>query len=521
MRDDEIRRLLTDSNPWWRLAVSGSDPTAWAATHRAFKARSPHDLGYRASVLDDVKTGPIDGRLIVLAGPRRVGKSVALLEAALALCGRADLDPRQVIHVPCDQLTARDLRRVLTLAPDLTRSVDQQGRVPRAWLFDEVTQIRGWTATVKTARDGTDFGDDTVVLTGSCWVNGDDIASDLLTGRAGETEHRRLRVLLPMAFHDYLRVSGRGLPLLASIHPSSLQSEEARDLLDAARFDVDDYDFAWQEYLTCGGFPRAVAEQIRTGGVSKSYARDLVEWLNADVDPDAPQHSITALLAALEQRLSSPINARDTAQHLGYDTRPTFERRIERLSNAFAGLKCPQRHGDTGASISGSQSKYYLTDPLLAWLPRLLRAGAQQPDMTRLTEMTLGVTLARALEAGEEGRWNDGNTIGYTRTGTGNEIDLAPVPVATSSSTEMTVPIESKWVDDGWRSESLVLSAKYGRGIMATKSILDLEDPVWAVPAPLVALLLHSVCPIQARRLSLTSSDPADTCSPSGKGQHR
>jgi predicted AAA+ superfamily ATPase len=491
VRDDEIRRLLTEANPWWRNAAVGGDPTTWATGHRVLKAKNRHDLGYHASVLDDVKSEPIDGRLTVLAGPRRVGKSVALMEVALALCGRPDVDPRQVIHVPCDQLMARDLRRVLSLAPELTRSIDHKGRLPRAWLLDEVTQVRGWTATIKSARDGTDFGDDTVVLTGSRWVNGDDIASDLLAGRAGETEHRRLRVLLPMAFHDYLRVSGRGLSSLGPVHPSSLQSEEARQLLEGARFDVDAYDVAWQEYLTCGGFPRAVAEQLRGGGVSTSYARDLVEWLNADVDPEAPRDSITALLTALEQRLSSPMNARDTAERLGYDNRPTFERRIERLTQAFGGLKVPQRHGETGASIPGSQSKYYLTDPLLAWLPRLLRAGAPQPDMTRLTEMTMGVALARALEAGEEGRWNDGNTIGYTRTGTGNEVDLAPVPVATPSGTEMTVPIESKWVDDGWRSESLVLSGKYGCGIMATKSVLEMDDPVWAVPAPLLALLLQ------------------------------
>jgi hypothetical protein len=52
------------------------------------------------------------------------------------------------------------------------------------------------------------------------------------------------------------------------------------------------------------------------------------------------------------------------------------------------------------------------------------------------------------------------------------------------------VPIESKWVDSGWRGEARVIDGKYGRGIMATKSMLDLEGDVWAVPAPLVALLL-------------------------------
>ena len=54
-----------------------------------------------------------------------------------------------------------------------------------------------------------------------------------------------------------------------------------------------------------------------------------------------------------------------------------------------------------------------------------------------------------------------------------------------------TVPVESKWVDDGWRGEARVIDGKYGRGILATKSVLHTEGEVWAVPAPLVALLLR------------------------------
>lgn len=491
MRDDELRRLLTEANPWWRAVVAGSDTTAWASSHRVFRARTSYDLGHRATVLDDVKSEPIDGRLIVLAGPRRVGKSVALLEVALALCGRKDVDARQVIHIPCDELKARDLRRVLTLAVELTRSIDTESRVPRVWLFDEITQVTGWTAAIKVARDGTAFGEDTVVLTGSRWVKGADIAANLMAGRAGEiSDHRRLRILLPMSFREYLAVSRRNLPLLEPVGPVELQSITAKNQLEQVRFDVDAYDNAWQEYLTCGGFPRAVYEQIQNGGVSRPYARDLLAWLEADVEPDGTSESVSALLIALEKRSSSPLNATNTSEHLGYENRSTFERRLLRMTAAFAGLRCPHRDEQTGNPVMGSQSKYYLIDPILAWLPKHLRAGAEPPDMTRLTEMTLGVTLARAIEASEERRWLDEDTIGFTRTDSGNEVDLSPVPILTTSGNASSVPIESKWVDSNWRSEALVMTNKYHRGVLATKSILDLNDDVWAVPAPLVALLL-------------------------------
>jgi hypothetical protein len=138
--------------------------------------------------------------------------------------------------------------------------------------------------------------------------------------------------------------------------------------------------------------------------------------------------------------------------------------------------------------VANSQGKVYLVDPLLAWLPSRLRAGLVEPEMTTLTEMALGVTLARAVDALDEGRWVAGDTIGYIRTASGREVDLAPVP--SPSGPVRSVPIESKWVDSGWRSEAKVVEAKYAAGILATKSLLDLDHPTWVVPAPLVALLL-------------------------------
>ena len=131
-----------------------------------------------------------------------------------------------------------------------------------------------------------------------------------------------------------------------------------------------------------------------------------------------------------------------------------------------------------------------MADPLLAWLPSALSPGLARPTMPGLSEMALGVFLARAIDGQEEGRWVADDTIGYSRTSSGNEIDFSPVRVPTEEGSGLTIPIASKWVDDGWRREALVLEGRYGRGVMATKSILDLEHPIWAIPAPLVACLL-------------------------------
>ena len=202
MRDDELRRILADNNPWWRAAAAGIDPTAWVDGYRLLVQRRVHDLGYRSHVLEDIANGPVTDALVVLAGPRRVGKSVALLDTAAALCARSDLDPRQIIHVPCDGMRDRDLRRVLTLGREQTRSLDRDEPRRRIWLFDEISGVKGWTGVIKPARDATAFGDDTVVATGSRWVSTEDVAANLFAGRAGTGSSRRLRQLLPMSFRD-------------------------------------------------------------------------------------------------------------------------------------------------------------------------------------------------------------------------------------------------------------------------------------------------------------------------------
>ncbi|MCI1749221.1 MAG: AAA family ATPase [Acidipropionibacterium sp.] len=490
MRDDQISQGLREANPWWAAAALGTSPTAWTKSHRMLRERAKFDLGYRSTALADVATDRLDDKLIVLTGPRRVGKSITLIDTIAALCARDDIDPRQVIHIPADDFSAQDLARAFVLGRELTRSVDRPIARSRIWMLDEVSGIPGWTTTLKRLRDQTVVGDDTVVATGSRWIGADDITADLFAGRAGKGDHRRIRHVMPMSFRDFLLASGRELPTLSAVQLCDLQSTAARDALESVAFLIDCYDLAWQEYLRAGGFPRAVYEQVTTGAVSQSYLRDLEAWLIADLSEDERPDSVPLLLDALSSRATSPLNITGTANRLGYGSKDQFDRRIKRLISIFAVVRCPQRD-EHGASVAGAQSKYYLTDPLLAWLPARLRAGLREPDLPTLSEMMLGTSLALALDDEQEGRLTYGDTIGYARTDANKEVDFAPVAMPTAAGPRMTTPIESKWVSHGWRVEARVIENKYRAGILATRNILDLSKPAWAVPAPLVALLLR------------------------------
>ena len=450
-------------------------------------ARAAYDLGYRSGLLDDVADGPVDDKLVVLRGARRVGKSVLLKDTAARLCGRHEVDPRQVIYVPTDGMRASDLGRVAKLGRELTRSV---GNMRRVWLLDEVTGMRGWTQALKYLRDNTEFGADTVVCTGSSWDREAEVERDLLAGRAGTSTRRRSRILHPMSFRDVVLAAGREVPLPSALLPSALQSEAAQGVVESLEFFVNELDLAWQAYLSSGGFPRAVAEYHRTGEVGEAFLRDLAAWLHRDVDPEAGEDSVPRLLSEIERRCASPLNRRALANNLGYGSRQTADVRLIRLVRTHAAVWCHQVDND-GRRVAGAQSKLYLCDPLLAWLGSRLRAGLPRPDFSRLTEACLGTALARAVDALEPGRWEDDDSVGYLRTGGGKEIDFAQVAVLSPAGAALTVPIESKWVSSGWRAEARVIEGKLGAGVVATRTVLDLSHPAWAIPAPLVALLLE------------------------------
>jgi predicted AAA+ superfamily ATPase len=332
-------------------------------------------------------------------------------------------------------------------------------RIPRVWLLDEVSGVTGWTSVLKLALDNTAFGGDTVIATGSRWAADEDIEGNLLAGRPGTSPGRRTRLLLPMTFRNYLAASRPELARPAPVHVSDLQDPSTADVLDSVAFDLDGYDLAWQDYLTCGGFPRAVAEHTRTGAVSTAYLSDLRSWLRADVDPDRPQDSVPRLLDGISQRSTSPLNITAASTALGYPSLDIFVRRLNRLVSSHAAIWCPRREGEH--MVAGAQAKLYLTDPLLATLPSRLRPAG--PDMTRLTEMTIGVALARAVDDLEEGHWVTGDTIGYARTSGDREVDLGPVTVPSANGPVTTVPLESKWVEQGWKGEARTIDAKFGR----------------------------------------------------------
>jgi hypothetical protein len=306
-------------------------------------------------------------------------------------------------------------------------------------------------------------------------------------GRTGVEDPFRL--LLPMTFRDYLGATSAPIPLPERVTPDALRSDAARRAVASLEPFVDELDLAWQRFLECGGFPRAVGEAHHHGAVSNAFLFDLTAWLIGDVDAEAPLESVVRMLDELHRRTGAPINLRATAEALNL-SRARLDARLNRLIWTFGAFWCAQLGAD-GLQAPGSQSKLYLIDPLLARLPRLRDPSFPEADMTRQTEGQLAMELARSVDRLAPDRLIEQRAVLYARTSTGKEIDFAPVPVTVSEEQQYTSPLEAKWVSRGWRREALVLRGRYGAGVLATKDIVDLSGDVWAVPAPILALLLN------------------------------
>ncbi len=69
----------------------------------------------------------------------------------------------------------------------------------------------------------------------------------------------------------------------------------------------------------------------------------------------------------------------------------------------------------------------------------------------------------------------------YERTSTA-EIDFVGSTIG--------VPFESRYVERGWKSGSRALAARYGRGIVATRNVLDTDGDIWALPTSVLVWLL-------------------------------
>jgi hypothetical protein len=473
VNDGQLRRRLTDRSTWWRDSRwDREDPDLVDAADAPFV--------YEPQPLADLRPGG----LYVLRGPRRVGKSVEVKRAIAAVLARG-ANPRLVFFCACDGLSAQDVRRMIVVGQRDTATLSGD----RHWFLDEVTAVPGWAAVIKEMRDGDPtFRQSCVVLSGS---SARDLreATKALAGRRGEVTDSD-RLLLPMGFRSFCRAIGgfAGLPNTALRPKDLFTAAGERAISDLSPY-FSELDHAWQSYLRVGGFPKAVSDFVRSADVGEGFTTALWDVIAGDAFQSTAMSDgeVAAFLERLAIGIGAPLNASAVARDVGLGDHHRVEDRIDALGFALLGWRC-HRVGNRLPNLR-AREKFYFVDPLIARLPHLRDDRRHDPDASRLTEQQLGMLLLQAAGDPAPGALLEATTVMYERTPSRAEVDFV--------GPDLGVPFEAKYVDGPWRRAARTLKAQRRGGVLATRTVLELEDrgmadPVWAVPTGILAWLLRA-----------------------------
>jgi predicted AAA+ superfamily ATPase len=470
MKPGDLDVALRKTNLWWRK------PHGWESDDRDLRRAADAPYRHEARLLSDI----VPGGLYIMSGPRRVGKSVEVKRAISRLIA-GGVDPRRIIHASCEGWLASDLGALV----DRGRRIATRGvREPRFWFLDEITAVKGdWPNRIKWLRDNDPFGGDCVVLTGSS-ARGLGEATKALAGRRGGASKSNL-ILLPMGFKDFCRVIDIELPDTPQVRAKDFLRPETTVVIDELYPWSNELIDAWEIYLQTGGFPQAVEDFIRHGEVGPALVGSLWDVIQGEairsVQFSAGQTQ--SLLVQIVASMTTPLNFEGVARDLGA-TAATVARRVHELQEAFIVWPCHRE--EQGAPRLRARSKLYFTDPLLARLAHLRNPEAvRAPDLAKLSEQQIGLSLLRQREAAEPGSYTRFESVMYRRTATGGEIDFVGPWMG-------GVPFESKYVDGAWRREAQTARAAYdGAAVLATRSVVDRDGRAQAIPAPIVALMLE------------------------------
>ena len=465
MKPGTIQDRLTATNRWW------ADPQDWAKQDPDLIEVAEAPFHYTPRALANLTPGGLH----ILRGPRRVGKSVELKRAIGRLISHGT-DPRLIVHMSVDRWRASDLYGLVQAASQIT-----PGTKSRYWFIDEVTGVYGaWSAQIKWLRDNDPrFRTDTVVLTGSSSSKFREAVGDL-AGRRGKAADPD-RVLLPMGFASFLRSTfdGRLPPPIGPVQVSTLTPKRLRDTTFEMAPWLHMLANVWETYLQVGGFPKSVSIHCSSFPADSHFHRELLRVVSGDAFRTARLSDLqtNALLHRITKGIGSLANLSNIAREIDVATATAIQR-IDDLRESFIVWPAPREKNLQPALRA--QSKLYFIDPIYTQI-----AGPGPTDMTTLSEQQLGMALLRSFERVHPGSYVEFSRVLHHRTKTNAEIDFVGPYFG-------GVAIESKYVDGGWRrSAGRTLRASRWRGIVATRTELNLEDPdVAAVPTAMIAWLL-------------------------------
>jgi uncharacterized protein len=431
-----VQEYLGDTNPWW-VSGQGIDTDI-----RSWPKRAYFPAFMRLIKVADVR------RAVVVIGPRRVGKTVMLMQAIQSLLD-AGVSGAQIMVAQMDVplFLGQTLSSLVKVFVDMHRHQTSSVENPLYIFFDEIQYLKDWETHLKVLVDtykGIRF-----VATGS--------AAAALRMKSRESGAGRFSdfVLPPLTFAEYLDFCGQS-HLVRDVEPE----EGGRPRYFAPNIAALNAEFI--NYLNYGGFPEAV--------MSASVREDPRRYLRQDIVEKVLQRDLPSLFGISDtQELNRFFNV--IAYNTGMEVSPVtlskntgltkirIEEYLEYLEAAFL-VKRVHRLGDNARRMQRATTyKVYLTNPSIrAALFGIVRA--EDPAMGRLVETAIWSQWLHSTETIQSlhyARWKEGRTD--------YEVDLVGLDSRTQ---KPRFAVEIKWSDRPWKEW---LEIKGLRNFMAQHSL--------------------------------------------------
>lgn len=341
--DDEILQALEIENPWW-------SPGRTAASVKDFPRRSYFDPFSELALQREVR------RSLILLGPRRVGKTVMLLQFIEGLI-ESGQDPSTILYISLD----RPLYNGLTLEQvvDLRlRNVPEPDTKEFWFFFDEIQYLREWERELKALTD----------LRHNCRFVASGSAAAALRAKSRESGAGRFTTFLlpPLTFDEFMRFNREPAADLDRLFSFAETGFRNRELLHDV--DIPLLNIMFERYCSYGGYPEAVLSKRVQANMGRFIREDIVEKVLLRDLPSLYGISDTRELNSLFTTL-----ALNTAQEISLESlsqssavaKNTIKRYLEYLEAAFLMKRVRRLDQSANRFHRETTFKSYLTNPSL------------------------------------------------------------------------------------------------------------------------------------------------------------
>jgi predicted AAA+ superfamily ATPase len=419
-----IRAYLQELNPWW-VAGQGRDKQLEQWPRRAY-----FDSFMRLVSETQVR------RAVVLIGPRRVGKTVMLMQAIQHLMNNG-VAGSCIMYAQLDVpiFAGESLDSLVRMFADIHRHTLARESAQPLWIFfDEIQYLQDWESHLKVLVDL--YPHLRFVATGS--------AAATLNRKSKESGAGRFTdfVLPPLTFAEYLNFCGRD----ALVRPKPGPQAEGRREYIAP--DIDQLNDEFVNYLNYGGFPEAVMNEAVRQDPRRYLRQDIVDKV---LQKDLPSlfgisntQELNRFFNVLAYNTGNEVSPKSLCESSNLDHAKLNEF-LEYLESAYL-VKRVYRIDENARRMKRVTSfKVYLTNPSI----RAALFGPVRADdeaMGRLVETAIWsqwLHSTSVIQALHYARWRQGRTD--------LEVDLVGLKASTQ---KPWFAVEIKWSDrpaEDWR----------------------------------------------------------------------